>query len=87
MNIYKSALSYLPAGSAVIVELVGSASDVFLVDDANLRKLERGESYTYYGGHATASPVRLAVPSSGTWNVVVIPGGLVRVSTRVFRAA
>lgn len=87
MNIYKSALGYLPAGSAVVVDLVGAASDVFLVDNVNLGKLERGESYTYYGGHATKSPVRLGVPSSGTWNVVVIPGGSVRVATRVFRAA
>jgi hypothetical protein len=87
MNTYKSAVGFLLAGSAVIVELVGAASDVFLVDDVNLRKLERGESYKYYGGHATRSPVRLGVPSNGTWNVVVIPGGSVRVSTRVLRAA
>ncbi len=64
MNFLKFALGYQWAGSVVVVELDGAASDVFLVDDLNLRKLERGDSFTYYGGHATTSPVRLYVPSA-----------------------
>ena len=86
MEFLKSALGYQRAGSIVEVELEGTASDVFLVDDLNLRKLERGDPYTYYGGHATSSPVRLDVPSSGSWNLVVIPAGPVRVSANVIAA-
>jgi Domain of unknown function (DUF1883) len=82
----KSSLGYQRAGSIVLVKLDGTASDVFLVDDLNLRKLERGDSYTYHGGHATSSPVRLHVPSSGSWNLVVIPAGPVRVSANVIAA-
>ena len=50
MEFLKSALGYQRAGSIVEVKLEGTASDVFLVDDLNLRKLERGAPYTYYGG-------------------------------------
>jgi hypothetical protein len=82
----KSALGYQLAGSVVVVKLDGTASDVFLVDDLNLRKLECGDSYTYCGGHATSSPVQLDVPSSGSWNLVVIPAGPVRVSANVIAA-
>jgi Domain of unknown function (DUF1883) len=82
----KSVLGYQRAGSIVVVKLDGTASDVFLVDDLNLRKLERGDSYTYYGGHATSSPVRLDVPASGSWNLVVIPAGPVWMSAEVIAA-
>lgn len=42
MEFLKSALGYQRAGSTLVVKLDGTASDVFLVDDLNLRKLERG---------------------------------------------
>jgi hypothetical protein len=42
MEFLKSAFGYQRAGSVVVVKLDGTASDVFLVDDLNLRKLERG---------------------------------------------
>lgn len=87
MNFLKSVLGYQGAGSVVVVKLDGAASDVFLVDDLNLRKFERGDDFTYYGDHATSSPVRLDVPSSGSWNIVVIPGGRVTVSTSVIPRA
>jgi hypothetical protein len=82
----KSRLGYQRAGSVVVVTLDGTASDVFLVDDLNLRKLERGDNFTYFGGHATSSPVRLNVRSSGSWNLVVVPAGPVRVSANVIAA-
>jgi hypothetical protein len=87
VNYLKSGLGYQRAGSVIVVELDGAASDVFLVDDLNLRKLERGDDFAYYGGHATRSPVHLDVPSSGSWNVVVIPSGRVSVSASVIPAA
>ncbi len=75
----------------VEVVLSGAASEVFLADDANVRKLERGDvgGFRGYGGPFDRSPVRLRVPSSGMWNVIVIPvGGTVTVtSVRWFAAA
>jgi hypothetical protein len=72
----------------VEVVLRGVASNVFLVDDLNLHKLERVGQFTYYGGHCKRSPVRLRVPSSGMWTAVVIPfGGYVEASVSVFPTA
>jgi Domain of unknown function (DUF1883) len=87
----KSQLGCLKSGTVVEVVLSGAASEVFLADDANLGKLERGDvsGFRGYGGPFDQSPIRLGVPSSGTWNVVVIPiGGTVTVtSVRWFAAA
>jgi hypothetical protein len=88
MRFRKWPLGHQVIGAVVEVALRGVASDVFIVDDANLSRLERGDQYTYYGGHYTQSPVRLRVPSSGMWTAVVIPiGGSVQASVRVFPAA
>jgi hypothetical protein len=88
MGFRKWPLGYQASGAVVEVVLRGVASDVFIVDDANLSRLERGDQYTYYGGHYTQSPVRLRVPSSGAWTAVVAPiGGSVQASVRVFPAA
>jgi hypothetical protein len=88
MRFLKFPLGHQATGAVVQVALRGVASDVFLVDDLNLYKLERGGQFTYYGGHCEESPVRLRVPSSGTWAAVVVPvGGYVEASVRVFPAA
>lgn len=72
------------AGAVVEVALSGCESDVFLVDDFNLAKFKRGQSFCYAGGHYNRSPVRLAVPSAGHWTAVVIPmGGRVSASARL----
>jgi hypothetical protein len=84
----KFSLGHRASGAVVEVVLRGVASDVFLVDDLNLHKLERGGQFTYYSGHCERSPVRLRVPSSGMWTAVVIPiGGHVEASVSVFPAA
>jgi Domain of unknown function (DUF1883) len=88
----KCAFGYQHAGSVVFLDLTGATANVFLVDDLNLSRLQRGDQYTYYDGrHTTGSParVRLVVPSTGSWNAVVIPvNGSVRVSDpRVLSAA
>jgi hypothetical protein len=84
-------LGYMRSGTVVEVVLSGAVSEVFLADDANVRKLERGDvsGFRGYGEPFDRSPVRLGVPSSGMWNVVVIPmGGTVTVtSVRWFAAA
>ncbi len=43
---------------------------------AQLRRLQaRKAHYRYFGGYATKSPVRFAVPRAGHWHVVVDLGG------------
>jgi Domain of unknown function (DUF1883) len=80
-------LGYLSARAVVQVVLRGNESDVFLVDDANLSKFERGESFRYAGGHYRQSPVRLSPPSGGSWTAVVRPtSGRVEASVQVLAA-
>lgn len=43
---------------------------------SNYRALKAGRRFSFQGGRATNSPVRLAIPSSGHWFVVVDLGGL-----------
>ena len=82
MNYLKFPLHYQRTGATIEVQMTGVESDVLLLDAANLAAFERGRQTTYYGGHYNASPVLLRVPSSGNWNVVVVPGpgGEVRAS-------
>lgn len=79
-----SPLGYLQRGQGVRVDLQGTAADVYLTDDSGLSRLQRGDLDGFlrssYGGHFTRSPAILGAPSSGRWNVVVIPiEGQVRV--------
>lgn len=65
MEFLKSALGYQRAGSVVVVTLDGTASDVFLVDDLNLRKLERGDNFTYHGATRRAPLSDSMSPQAG----------------------
>lgn len=62
-------------GEIVEVKLSGNAANVRLVDSSNFRAFKAGGNHKYYGGHATRSPVRLQVPQSGHWFLVVDFGG------------
>jgi len=48
---------------------------VLLVDPSGLSAYERGGRFRYWGGWQTRTPVRLAIPRSGTWHVIVDLGG------------
>jgi Domain of unknown function (DUF1883)/TIR domain len=63
------------AGEIVQVTLSGSAANVFLVDSSNFQSYRAGRRYGFYGGHAKRSPVRLQVPRTGRWYVVIDFGG------------
>ena len=76
MNFTHWDLGQQPKGAIVQVTLSGNAANVRLVDSSNLRAFKSGRRHTYYGGHATRSPVRLAVPRTGHWHVVIDFGGL-----------
>lgn len=62
-------------GEVVEVVLSGAEANVKLMDDMNFRAYRAGEAHRYFGGHATRSPIRLQVPSSGNWHVTVDLGG------------
>jgi hypothetical protein len=88
MNYLKFPLHYQSAGVTVEVTMQGVESDVFLIDSANLSSFERGGQFSYQGGHYKASPVRLTIPSNGTWTAVVVPtGGTVKAAVRTIVAA
>jgi len=74
------------SGEIVEVSLSGNAANVFLVDYSNFQSYKAGRRYKYYGGQATRSPVRLSIPRSGHWYLVIDLGGYagnVRHSMRV----
>ena len=62
-------------GDVVKVTLSGNAANVFLLDATNFRAYKAGKQYRYIGGHATRSPVQLAVPRAGHWYLVIDFGG------------
>lgn len=64
------------AGPEEIIEVsLSRQANVRLLDDSNFSAYRSGRSHRYYGGRATASPVRLSPPYSGHWNVVIDLGG------------
>ena len=79
----------LKRGDVVEVTL-DSQANVMLLDSMNFSAYQRGDNNRYYGGHAEKSPVRLTVPQSGKWHVVVDLGGYagsVRAGVRVLEEA
>ena len=66
--------SFLDRGDLAVVTLDGQAN-VMLMDDINFSAYRSGRSYDYFGGLAERSPVRLAAPHTGHWNLVVDLGG------------
>jgi hypothetical protein len=62
-------------GGEIVEVTLGYAANVELVDSSNFSAFKNGRSHRYHGGWYTRSPVRLAIPSSGRWYVVVHLGG------------
>lgn len=59
-----------PGNISVKVEL-NHATDVFLVDSNNYRKMNNGQKFKYHGGHYTHSPVTISVSGIGRWYLIV----------------
>jgi hypothetical protein len=76
MNFLKYDLGQLKRGQIVEVTLSGNAANVQLLDYSNLQNYINGRRYTYHGGLAKKSPIRISVPSSGHWFVTVDMRGL-----------
>lgn len=50
--------------------------NVMVMDDANYSKYKRGQNAKIYGGFYTHFPANIAIPHTGTWNVVLaLPPG------------
>lgn len=83
-------LGQLRGGQVVEVTLRGSAANVQLMTRSDFSNYKAGRRYNYTGGLAKRSPVRLQVPRSGHWYVVVDLRGLtgsVRSGVRVLPGA
>lgn len=83
-------LGHRQKGDIVEVTLAGSAANVRLLDSTNFSRYRRGLQHHYHGGLARRSPVRLAIPSTGTWHLVLDMQGLrgtTRSSVRVIPAS
>ncbi|MGY6217369.1 DUF1883 domain-containing protein [Methylolobus aquaticus] len=68
-------LGHKQAGQIVEVSLQGSAANVRLMDSSNFQSYRSGQRHRFYGGHATRSPVKLAIPRTGYWHVAIDLGG------------
>jgi hypothetical protein len=89
MNFLHRDLDHLPQGSVVEVALDKQAN-VVLLDDSNVRAYQYGERWNGYGGWYVKSPVRIAVPHAGLWNVAIDLGdteGQLRASVNVLTPA
>jgi hypothetical protein len=58
----------------VLVTLDGQAN-VLLLDDGDFAAYRNGQSFHYYGGWQTQSPVRLSPPHYAHWHVIIDRGG------------
>lgn len=79
-------LGYRKSGEIAEVILLGNAANVRLVDSSNFSYYKNGKPHRYYGGLAKQSPVKLVIPNSGNWHIVVDMQGLqgkVRSSVRI----
>lgn len=73
-------------GEIVEISLQGSAANVRLMDSSNFSNYKNGRQHRSYGGLAKQSPVRIGIPNSGHWHVVIDMQGLVgntRASVRI----
>jgi len=62
-------------GDAVVEVTLSGAANVRLMDTSNFNSYRGGRQHRYYGGHATRSPFRVAVPHSGHWHLAIDLGG------------
>src|SRR5436190_10503359 len=65
----------LAEGETVEVNLVGTAANVLLLDDANYQNYKLGRPYDSRGGYARTTPFRIQPPHPGKWHLVVDLGG------------
>jgi hypothetical protein len=74
VNFVKYDLGELGGGEVVSVE-VRERANVLLLDQLNFTRYQRQQQFSYSGGQAERSPVKLRVPRPGHWYVVLDLGG------------
>lgn len=72
MSNFSYVSKYLSKGTVVTLEC-DKACDFILLTDSNFRKYKNGERCEYYGGAITRKISNIPVPSSGNWNIVIVP--------------
>lgn len=75
MQFIHSDLGQRKKGEIVEVTL-SSGANVRLMDSSNMSSYRSGRAHRFVGGLATKSPIKLAIPNSGHWHVVVDTQGL-----------
>jgi Domain of unknown function (DUF1883)/TIR domain len=75
MNFSYYDLGQRKAGEMVEIQLSAGAN-VLLLDSANYSAFMADRQHRYYGGLAKRTPVRLSIPRSGHWFVVIHMAGL-----------
>jgi hypothetical protein len=69
-------LGHRSQGDIAVVRLSGNSVNVCLMDSSNFQNYRAGRRFTYIGGLAQRSPVRLQIPRSGHWFVTIDFEGL-----------
>jgi hypothetical protein len=75
MNFTHYDLGELAGGDIIEVTLEGTEANVRLMDSLNFSAYRVRRQHQYFGGHATQSPMRIQVPSSGHWHIAIDLGG------------
>jgi hypothetical protein len=65
---------HLNRGNIVQVDC-DTQCNVMLLSDTEFSNYRRGNRFKYYGGHYKRFPVRIPVPNSGYWNIIIDLGG------------
>jgi Domain of unknown function (DUF1883) len=82
-------LGHLSQGSVIEV-VIDKQANVVLLDDSNFRAYQSGGRFDGYGGWYERSPIRIAVPHAGRWNVAIDLGnteGQIRAAVNVLSPA
>jgi hypothetical protein len=72
---------YLEAGTIVVVTS-NTQCNVRVMDDSNFRSFQNRQGCRFLGGGARRFPVRITVPTSGHWNVVIDPRRAAKIAHR-----
>lgn len=63
-----------PGGQLSVKVELQHIADVYLVDQANFNAMNRGQSFRYYGGNYSNTPVMITVNGAGRWYLIVDNG-------------
>ena len=63
-----------PGGALAVTVELPHAANVYLVDHANFNAHQRGDHFTYFGGHYDESPVTIRVYGAGRWYLIAENG-------------